>query len=92
MDYTVNVSVLLGVVIALGMLVDDAVVVVEAIYYRMQRGQQALQASLDGIRSVETGAGLGGHHHGRLPAADAAAGHRGQVHVRDPVRGHAGAG
>lgn len=52
MGYTVNVSVLLGVVIALGMLVDDAVVVVEAIYYRMQRGQQALEASLDGIVEV----------------------------------------
>ncbi|MDM7941706.1 MAG: efflux RND transporter permease subunit [Hydrogenophaga sp.] len=52
LDYTVNVSVLLGVVIALGMLVDDAVVVVEAIYYRMERGQQALQASLDAIAEV----------------------------------------
>ena len=52
LGYTVNVSVLLGVVIALGMLVDDAVVVVEAIYYRMERGQQVLQASLDGIVEV----------------------------------------
>ena len=52
MGYTVNVSVLLGVVIALGMLVDDAVVVVESIYYRMQRGQQALAASLDAIGEV----------------------------------------
>ncbi len=52
MDHTVNVSVLLGVVIALGMLVDDAVVVVEAIYYRMQRGQEALAASLDAISEV----------------------------------------
>ncbi|MDP2416047.1 MAG: efflux RND transporter permease subunit [Hydrogenophaga sp.] len=52
MGYTVNVSVLLGVVIALGMLVDDAVVVVESIFYRMQRGQQALAASLDAIGEV----------------------------------------
>ena len=52
MGHTVNVSVLLGVVIALGMLVDDAVVVVEAIYYRMQRGQAALDASLDAIGEV----------------------------------------
>ena len=34
-DFTLNISVLLGVVIALGMLVDDAVVIVEAIYYRI---------------------------------------------------------
>jgi multidrug efflux pump subunit AcrB len=39
LGYTLNISVLLGVVIALGMLVDDAVVIVEAIYYRMQRGE-----------------------------------------------------
>jgi len=52
MDYTVNVSVLLGVVIALGMLVDDAVVVVESIYYRMERGQQALAASLAALSEV----------------------------------------
>lgn len=52
MDYTVNVSVLLGVVIALGMLVDCAVVVVEAIYYRMARGQAVLDASLGAIREM----------------------------------------
>ncbi|WP_424858929.1 efflux RND transporter permease subunit [Tepidimonas sp. HKU77] len=52
MDYTLNISVLLGVVIALGMLVDDAVVVVEAIYYRIERGQAALPACLDGIAEV----------------------------------------
>jgi len=52
LGYTLNISVLLGVVIALGMLVDDAVVVVEAIYYRIERGQAALVASLDGIAEV----------------------------------------
>jgi len=50
--FTLNISVLLGVVIVLGMLVDDAVVVVEAIYYRVQRGQQVLIASLDALREV----------------------------------------
>jgi multidrug efflux pump subunit AcrB len=49
---TLNVSVLLGVVISLGMLVDDAVVVVEAIYYRLERGQATLQACIDAIREV----------------------------------------
>ncbi len=52
LEHTVNVSVLLGVVIALGMLVDDAVVVVEAIFYRMQRGQAVFEASLDAIAEV----------------------------------------
>ncbi len=52
MGHTVNVSVLLGVVIALGLLVDDAVVIVEATYYRIERGQAALPASLDAIAEV----------------------------------------
>ena len=49
---TLNLTVLLGVVIALGMLVDDAVVIVEAIYYRLQRGEQARSAVIDGIGEV----------------------------------------
>ena len=49
---TLNVSVLLGIVIVLGMLVDDAVVMVEAIYYRMQRGADALTAALESLREV----------------------------------------
>ncbi|MGI9221913.1 MAG: efflux RND transporter permease subunit [Woeseiaceae bacterium] len=50
--HTLNVSVLLGVVIVLGMLVDDAVVVVESLYYRLQRGQEAVAAALDALREV----------------------------------------
>ena len=49
MDQTLNVTVLLGVVIALGMLVDDAVVVVEAIYYRIERGLSGIEAVLDAL-------------------------------------------
>ena len=49
MDQTLNVTVLLGVVIALGMLVDDAVVVVEAIYYRIERGLTGMEAVLDAL-------------------------------------------
>lgn len=49
---TLNISVLLAVVIVLGMLVDDAVVVVEAIHYRLQRGMQSLQASVEALKEV----------------------------------------
>ena len=52
MGMTLNNSVLLGIVIALGMIVDDAVVVVEAIYYRMARGEQALDAAIDSLKEV----------------------------------------
>ena len=49
---TVNVSVLLGLVLVLGMLVDDAVVVVESIYYRIQRGMGSLQAAQEALAEV----------------------------------------
>ncbi len=51
---TLNVSVLLGLVLVLGMLVDDAVVVVEAIYYRIQRGTKALVAAQEALAEVFT--------------------------------------
>ncbi|MBF0137441.1 MAG: efflux RND transporter permease subunit [Magnetococcales bacterium] len=49
---TINVMLLLGVVIALGMLVDDAVVIVEAIFDRLQRGVSTLNACQEAIREV----------------------------------------
>jgi multidrug efflux pump subunit AcrB len=49
---TLNTSVLLGVVIVLGMLVDDAVVVVEDIYYRIERGSAPIEAALAAMGSV----------------------------------------
>ena len=52
MGETLNVTVLLAVVIVLGMLVDDAVVVVEAIYYRLQRGMDSLDAILGSMKEV----------------------------------------
>lgn len=52
MGQTLNVSVLLGVVISLGMLVDDAVVIVEGIYYRLQRGMEPLRAAFDTLGEV----------------------------------------
>ena len=52
LNQTLNVTVLLGVVITLGMLVDDAVVVVEAIFYRLQRGVQGLEATLAALKEV----------------------------------------
>jgi len=49
---SLNNSTLLGVVISLGMLVDDAVVVVESIYYRLQRGMVAIEAAVAALREV----------------------------------------
>ncbi len=52
MGGSLNTSVLLGVVIALGMLVDDAVVVVEGMYYRISRRMSALDAARESLREV----------------------------------------
>ncbi|MEO5347065.1 MAG: efflux RND transporter permease subunit [Magnetococcus sp. YQC-9] len=49
---TLNVMALLGVVIALGMLVDDAVVVVEAISLRLINGVKAMEAAIEGLKEV----------------------------------------
>ncbi|MGN7612938.1 efflux RND transporter permease subunit [Magnetococcales bacterium HHB-1] len=52
LDGSLNVMVLLGIVIALGMLVDDAVVVVESIYLYIQRGLEPLDAGLEALKEV----------------------------------------
>ncbi|MGF1528561.1 MAG: efflux RND transporter permease subunit, partial [Candidatus Competibacterales bacterium] len=49
---TLNVVVLLGVILSIGMLVDDAVVVVESIIYRLQRGMDSLRACVDALQEV----------------------------------------
>jgi multidrug efflux pump subunit AcrB len=51
-DSTLNLTVLLGIVIALGMVVDDAVVIVEAVYFRMSRGDAPMTAVVEGVREV----------------------------------------
>ena len=52
--HSVNNSVLLGVVISLGMLVDDAVVVVEAIFNRLRHGVPVAKAISDSWQEVAT--------------------------------------
>ncbi len=49
---SINNAVLLGVVIVLGMLVDDAIVVVESMYTRMRHGMDATQAAIDALKEV----------------------------------------
>lgn len=51
-NFTLNNSVLLAVVLALGMLVDDAVVVVEAIYLRLQQNVSDKMAVIDALHEV----------------------------------------
>lgn len=48
MGYSLNMLSLLGVLMALGMLVDEAIVIAENIYRHMEMGKSAKEASLDG--------------------------------------------
>lgn len=50
--FTLNNPVLLGIVICLGMLVDDAIVVVETIYHRLEKGGDTNKAVIEGLMEV----------------------------------------
>ncbi len=51
-DFSINVLTLLGVVLAIGLVVDDAVVVLENIYAKIEAGMQPLHAALIGAREI----------------------------------------
>jgi multidrug efflux pump len=52
LDYSVNVLTLLALVLAIGLVVDDAIVVLENIYRRIEDGETPLVASFLGTRQV----------------------------------------
>ena len=49
---TINIMTLAGMIIVVGILVDDAIVVGENIFAHFERGKPALQAAIDGAREV----------------------------------------
>lgn len=51
-DATINMITLFGMVAVLGIIVDDATVVGEAIYYARKRGASPLKAAVDGVMEV----------------------------------------
>jgi multidrug efflux pump len=50
--FSINVLTLLGVVLAIGLVVDDAVVVLENIYTKIESGMQPLHAAVAGAREI----------------------------------------
>jgi len=50
---TLNILSMMGLMLAVGMLVDNAVVVLEAIHRHRQAGQSALHAALSGSKEVQ---------------------------------------
>jgi multidrug efflux pump len=52
LGFSVNVLLLLGLVLAIGLVVDDAIIVLENIYRRIEGGQPPLLASIDGANEI----------------------------------------
>ncbi|MDY0104753.1 MAG: efflux RND transporter permease subunit [Lentimicrobium sp.] len=50
--FTINVLTLLGIVLAIGLVVDDAIVVLENIYAKIERGMPPLQAGIEGSAEI----------------------------------------
>lgn len=54
LGYSINLLTLLAFVLAIGLVVDDAIVVVENIHRHIEEGQTRLQAALTGAREIAT--------------------------------------
>ncbi|MCP2043592.1 efflux RND transporter permease subunit [Pontibacter sp. HSC-36F09] len=52
MDFSINVLTLLGIVLAIGLVVDDAIVVLENIYARIEDGQEPKKAAKKGSEEI----------------------------------------
>lgn len=52
MNFSINVLTLLGIVLAIGLVVDDAIVMLENIYSRIEKGEKPLQAAKNGAREI----------------------------------------
>ncbi len=50
--FTLNVMTMLGLSLSIGILIDDAIVVLENIYRRMEEGEPPMQAALDGSSEI----------------------------------------
>jgi multidrug efflux pump len=50
--FTINVLTLLGIVLAIGLVVDDAIVVLENIYKKIEKGMNPLMAGIQGSREI----------------------------------------
>jgi len=50
--YSINVLTLLGIVLAIGLVVDDAIVVLENIYTKVEDGMSPMEASMTGINEI----------------------------------------
>ncbi|HAI75125.1 MAG TPA: acriflavin resistance protein [Microscillaceae bacterium] len=52
LNFSINVLTLLGIVLAIGLVVDDAIVVLENIYAKVEKGMNPLEAALKGSKEI----------------------------------------
>lgn len=52
MNFTINVLTLLGIVLAIGLVVDDAIVVLENIYKKIEDGMEPMEAGIKGSSEI----------------------------------------
>ncbi len=52
MDFSINVLTLLGIVLSIGLVVDDAIVVLENIYARIEKGESPKKAAEEGSEEI----------------------------------------
>ena len=52
LGFTVNILTLLALVLAIGLVVDDAIVVLENVYRHLEMGKTRRQAAVDGVREI----------------------------------------
>ncbi len=52
MDFSINILTLLGIVLATGLVVDDAIVVMENIYTKVEDGEQPMEAAHKGSKEI----------------------------------------
>ncbi len=50
--FSINVLTMLGLVLAIGLVVDDAIIVLENIYRRIESGEEPLHAGREGVREI----------------------------------------
>ncbi len=54
-DFSINMLTMVGLLLALGLIMDDAIVIAENVVSQLARGKSALQAAVEGTREVAPG-------------------------------------
>ena len=88
---SLNTSSLFGLMMVIGIIVDDAIVIIENCYRYMNRGKSPREAAIQGTNEVLAPVFYGlSHHHRGISAADAASRDYGKIYARGTHGGVSG--